>query len=306
MDRFAALQALVGVVEAGGFAPAARRLGLATSSVTRQLDTLEAALGVRLFQRSTRRVNLTAAGQDYYERAVRILADLDEADRAASQETTSPRGILRVSVPVAFARLHIAPVIVKVAHGCPEMQLDIRTTDSMVDLAEERIDLAIRIWGHTDGTLIARRLAAHRRVVCASPAYLERHGVPDTPEDLATHNCLLFAYGHDRHDWYFVGPGGPRRVKVGGRLAAGNSEILREAALGDAGVALLPTWLIGDDVRMGRLRALLTEWTVNPTAEDTAIYAVYLSSRRRSYKLQIFIKYLEEHFGSPPYWDRPA
>lgn len=304
MDFFAALRAFVAVVDDGGFAKAARKMGMATSSVTRQVNALEGHLSTQLLNRSTRSVTLTHAGETYYEQASRILGDLEEANRSVSEADGMPYGLLRVSLPVAFTRLHLAPAIPEFLRACPDIELDVMMTDSVVNLVEERVDLAIRIGSLESSSLIARKIAPHRRVVCASPDYLGEHGEPRTPLDLAEHVCLAFSYSTGHQIWRFAGPAGEEEVQVKGNLRANNSEVLREAAIGGSGVVLAPTWLVGGDLGAGRLRAVLTDWDANPGGTDTAIYAVYLPNRRGSKKVLAFIDFIRARFGSPPYWDR--
>ncbi len=305
MDFFSTLRAFVAVVEDGGFAKAARGMGLATSSVTRQVNALEGHLGTQLLNRSTRSVTLTDAGERYYEQASRILGDLDEANREISESTGPPRGLLRVSLPVAFGRLHIAPAIAEFLTLCPEIELDIQLTDSVVNLVEDRADLAVRIGSLESSSLIARKMAPHRRVVCASPSYLRERGEPAEPADLLQHNCLTFAYGRENQRWRFTGPSGQEDVAVSGNLRVDNSELLREAAIGGSGLILMPTWLVGGDIRDGRLRAVLTDWEIRGAGgSEPAIHAVYLPNRRGSKKVKTFIDFLIARFGSPPYWDQ--
>ena len=311
MDPFAGLKvvglrAFVAVVEDGGFAKAARRAGMATSSLTRQVDALEEELGVQLFNRSTRAVTLTEAGESYYHQVVRILGDLDEANRSISESEGAPRGLLRVSLPVAFARLHVAPAIPRFMTLCPDIEIDATLTDSVVNLVEDRIDLAIRIGRLESSSLVARKLAPHRRLLCASQAHLAAHGTPEAPSDLARHNCLTFAYSQGRQSWRFAGAQGEKTVPVKGSLRSNNSEVLREAALGGAGLVLLPSWLIGADVKAGRLQTLLPEWEASPGEAGGAISAVYLPNRRGTRKVRAFIDFLAGHIGAPPYWERIA
>ena len=304
MNTFAALTAFVSVVDHGGFAKAARGMGLATSSVTRQVNTLEGYLGTQLLNRSTRSVTLTDAGERYYEQAARILGDLEEANRGISEAGGPPRGLLRVSLPVAFARLHVAPAVSDFLKTCPDIELDLMMTDSVVNLVEERVDLAIRIGVLESSGLIARKIAPHQRVVCAGPDYLEEYGEPRTPADLTRHSCLTFAYAGGGQSWRFAGPSGEEEVRVGGNLRADNSEVLREAAIGGSGLILMPTWLVGNDIEAGRLRAVLTDWEASQGGPGAAIHAVYLPNRRGSKKVRAFIDFLITRFGSPPYWDR--
>lgn len=306
MDLFAACKGFVSVVEEGGFAKAARSMGMATSSLTRQVNALERHLGTLLLNRSTRSVTLTDAGASYFEQAVRILEDLEEANRSVIEREGPPRGLLRVSLPVAFARLHIAPAIPAFLRACPDIELDLFLSDGLVNLVEERVDLAVRIGKLTSSSLVARKLAPHRRVLCASPAYLEEHGTPRVPSDLSGHECLTFSYSKGVQHWRFAGPSGGESVRVKGRLRANNSEMLRTAALDGAGIILMPSWLIGADINTDRLRGLLGEWEVNAGEAGEGIHALYLPSRRGSKKVKAFIDFLAQYFGSPPYWDLKA
>lgn len=303
MDQFSALKAFVSVVDDGGFAKSARRAGMATSSVTRQVNGLEEHLGTQLLNRSTRSVTLTDAGERYYEQAVRILEDVEEADRSISEADGPPRGILRVSLPVGFARLHIAPAISEFLQACPAIELDITMTDSIVNLVEERVDLAIRIGSLQSSSLIARRLASMYLLVCASPDYLKSNGEPTKPADLSGHNCLSFSHANVDRSWNFSGPVGNDRVEVQGNLRSNNSEMLLESAICGAGIVLLPSWLAGRDVEAGRLQAILTDWEASITGPDAGIYAVYQPNRRGSKKVRAFIDFFATRFGSPPYWD---
>ncbi|WP_081483052.1 LysR substrate-binding domain-containing protein [Bordetella petrii] len=201
MDRFAALAAFIAVVENGGFSPAARRLGVAPSSLTRQVNALERSLGTQLLNRSTRALTLTEVGEQYFDDGRRVLGDLERADQSAGELTGPPKGVLRLSVPVAFGRLHVAPFLPAFLAAYPGVRLDIQLTDAVVNLAEQRMDMAIRLGAQPPDTTIAKRLAPHRRVICASPAYLEAHGTPAEPHELSDHNCLLFDYLAGRAAW---------------------------------------------------------------------------------------------------------
>lgn len=310
MDVFASLKAFVAVADEGGFAKAARKAGAATSSIMRQVDALEEHLGAILLNRSTRSVTLTPAGEAYYAQAFRILSDLDEANQSVSETTGSPRGLLRVSLPVAFARLHVAPIVPRFLDSCPGVELELLMTDNVVNLVEDRIDVAIRIGSLESSSLIARKLAPNRRVVCASPEYIHKHGEPHVPEDLALHNCLTFSYSTGDRTWRFAKSGGNEQVRVRGNLRANHSETLREAAIAGLGIVLMPTWLIGGDLGRGLLRSVLTDWQADvgrqmPTTQsDGGIHAVYLADRKSSGKVHAFTEFLVKSFGSPPHWDR--
>jgi DNA-binding transcriptional LysR family regulator len=294
MDRFAELKAFCTVAATGGFSPAARRLGLVTSSVARLVDALEGRLGAVLLNRSTRSVTLTDAGRTYYEEALRILERLDAADEAAADGAA---GVLRVAAPVTFSTLYVAPILPALRARHPRLTLDLRLDDAPANLVDEAIDVAIRI-GSLDpqSNLVARKLAAHDRVLCASPAYLAAHGTPETPIALAAHDCLQFAFGEGRRTWRLqAGDADAEDVEVRGVVHANNSEVLRQAALGGLGVAMLARWLVQRDLRAGTLVQVLPGYRVNPGAMDVGLYALYPASRRNSTKIRAFVDLLADH-----------
>ncbi len=296
MDRFAELKAFCTVAATGGFSPAARRLGLVTSSVARLVDALEGRLGAVLLNRSTRSVTLTDAGRTYYEEALRILERLDAADEAAADGAA---GVLRVAAPVTFSTLYVAPILPALRARHPRLILDLRLDDAPANLVDEAIDVAIRI-GSLDpqSNLVARRLAAHDRVLCASPAYLAAHGAPETPAALAAHDCLQFAFGAGRRTWRLQADGAHAEdVEVRGVVHANNAEVLRQAALGGLGIAMLARWLVQRDLRAGTLVQVLPGYRVNPGPMDVGLYALYPASRRNSTKIRAFVDLLAEHLA---------
>jgi DNA-binding transcriptional LysR family regulator len=300
MDKLLALKAFVAVAESGGFSRAARRLGLATSSVTRMTDALEASLGTALLTRSTRQVTLTDTGQAYLEQVLRVLADLHEADDSVTDTGGVPVGPLRVSMPVTFARLCLGPHIAHFLKAHPRVSLDLVLTDAMLDLASERIDVAVRIGVPVaEPKLVVRRLGDHHRFVVASPDYLASAGTPLDPRDLGAHQCLRFSYQSGVQRWTFVQPGrADEHVEVSGRLRVNNADLLREAVLGGVGIALLPQWLIGTDLRAGRLQRLFEHWEVNPQQASVCVHAAYLPNRRHSRKVQALLAFLQLHVAS--------
>ena len=312
MDKLAGLHAFVAVVEAGSFSRAARARGLAPSSLTRLIDALEAELGTTLLNRSTRAITPTQAGQAYYEQAARLLEDLAAADAAVAGRDALPAGILRVGAPVAFTRLHLAPLLPEFLARCPAIELDLTLDDAIVDLAAADLDVAVRLGPVGDHRLIARRLAGHRRVLCAAPAYLEASGAPGTPADLVSRACLAFAYrpGRYRRAWRLEPHNGGEAVEVecSGPLRCDNSEVLREAALAGLGITLLAEWLVGTDIAAGRLLEVLPGWRAEPVrpgvlpAEERAIHAVYLPNRRGSPKVRAFVNFVAERWSPRPPW----
>jgi DNA-binding transcriptional LysR family regulator len=298
MDRFAELKAFCLVAASGGFSPAARQLGVATSSVTRLVDALEARLGAVLLNRSTRSVTLTDTGRSYYEEARRVLEQLDAADDAVAGQGGDVKGVLRVAAPVSFATLHIAPILPELRARYPRLVLNLRLSDEAARLVDESIDVAIRIGRiEPDSTLVARRLGSHRRLLCASPAYLASRGMPILPPDLAHHDCLQLA---ERRVWRMrrlEGEGEAEEISIDAVLQANSAELLRQAALAGLGVAMLAHWLVRDDVAAGRLVPVLPAWEANPGPMDVALHALYQTNRRGSHKIRAFVDLLAAHLA---------
>ena len=295
MDQFSAMRSFAKVVETNGFSEAARQLGVAVSSVTRQVNSLEAMLHTQLLNRSTRSVTLTPQGLRYYDKVVQILQDVEAANLSVTEQDEIPRGLLRVSLPVAFGRLHIAPLLGDFLAQYPEMQLNLTFSDSLANPVEEGLDVVIRI-GNLDrsgATWIVRKLASHERKVCGSPAYFQQYGKPTHPDDLMNHNCLCFRYSIGADIWRFKRAQEVCEVKVRGAIVANNSEVLRQACLDGVGLILMPTWLIGADLYKNRLEAVLEDYLFHPHLDlDTGIYALYLPNRRHSLRVQTFIDFL--------------
>lgn len=299
MDRFAELKAFCLVANNGGFSAAARQLNVATSSVTRLVDALEQRLGAPLLNRSTRSITLTDSGRNYFDHASQILAALDEADDAAAGRDAEPAGVLRIAAPVTLAIRYIAPLLPELARRYPRLELDMRLSDALTNMVDEAIDVAIRIGNpEQQPNLIARKLAGHTRHIVASPAYLDAHGAPQTPDELSQRNCLLFAYGPSRSTWRLRNADLATEVEVSGSLHVNNAEMLRQAALGGLGLTLLPTWLIQPDLEAGTLVPVLNEYQANPGEMDVGIYAVYPANRRGASKIRVFTDLLAEALES--------
>lgn len=297
MDIFNALTAFVEVANEGAFARAARKLGVATSSVTRQVDGLEQHLNALLINRSTRRLTLTDVGMDYYDSALQIIQDLSEANANVATSSGKPRGPLRVNLPVAFGELYIGPRLSKFLDLYPDIELDVTLTDDIVNLIEDRVDVAVRLGQIETTSLIARHIGSNHRVVCASLKYVEQYGEPEQPVELLSHNCLTFNYSRSNRVWTFQKEGGAERVRIRGSLRANNSMILKAAVLDGVGIGLLPVWLIKEDLQSGKLRQLLEGWQVAPNTPGD-VHAVYLPSRRGSAKVRAFIDFLLSELGS--------
>jgi DNA-binding transcriptional LysR family regulator len=299
MDVFQAMRVFVKVVELESFSRAAQRLGISATAASRQVADLEARLGVRLLQRTTRRLYLTDSGRSYYERCTQILNDLDEAELTISSAAERPQGLLRVAAPVSFGIQHLTPLFLNYMARYPEVKLELSLSDRMVDLVEEGYDLALRITRELKTTLVARSLARARLVTCAAPSYLKRHGVPRTPEDLRHHDCLCYTYDMTQGIWEFEGPAGRVRVPVEGSLATNNGDSLRVAAVAGRGIILEPTFLVGEDLRQGRLVPLLPDYP----APSLTLYAVFPSRRYLSPKVRTLVDFLVECIAEPLPWD---
>jgi DNA-binding transcriptional LysR family regulator len=301
--RLDEMAVFVQVVEEGGFSAAAHALRLTPSAVSKQVARLEDRLGVRLMDRTTRHWRLTEEGEGFLERARRILADLEEAEQSAAGGRAAPRGILRVSVSNSFGRSQIVPLLPAFLARYPELRLSLTLSDGLLDLVEEHLDVAIRVAPLTDSTLIVRKLADNRRVICASPAYLARRGTPRTPDELAHHDCLAVAGSSGLNVWEFTGPGPPTRLAVSGRVEVNNTELLRSMALAGLGLIRIAEFLVTPDIAAGRLVPVLVDWN-KPDAPP--IHLVYAPGRHVSARVRAFVDYLVEAFTPTPPWERQA
>ena len=300
MDSITGMRVFTRVVEAGSFSAAGRQLGMTPSSVSRRIGELEDALGARLFHRTTRKLSLTEAGGLYYGRAAKILVAVDEARLAVSQAGDAPSGILRVAVPASVGRDHIASALPVFQARFPAVQIVLSVSDRMVDLIEDGSDMAVRVGAQRDSSLIARKIGAARRMVCAAPAYLDAAGEPHAPADLADHNCLTFREHPGRNVWRFRGSEGRTEVRVAGSLFANSGDVLCAAAAAGLGVILVPEWLVGTEIGRGRLRELLPGYHAIPDASP--LYAVYPHQRHLPPKVRAFIDFLSDRFAAPYAW----
>jgi len=302
VDRLSAIQVFAQVVESGSFAKAAERLALSASAASRHVAELEAHLQTRLLNRTTRRVTLTEPGRAFYERAVQLLADLAEAEQEAARAAVVPRGTIRLTTSVNFGVRQVAPAIADFMARHREVAFDVSISERIVDLVEEGFDLAVRIGSPGSENLVARKLGETRLVLCAAPAYLAAHGTPEAPEDLASHDCFTYEYLAPRNVWRFRDASGAERaVRVAGRLHSNNGDLLAEAAARGAGIAFEPAFIVGPEVRAGRLVRLLEDFVPPPLP----IYAVYPSRRHLSAKVRLFVEFLAERFALAPDWGAP-
>ncbi|WP_250458691.1 LysR family transcriptional regulator [Microbulbifer litoralis] len=294
-----AIAVFASVVKHSNFARAAEEQGMTPSGVSRVISRLEERLGVRLLQRSTRRLSLTETGAAFHQRALQILRDLDEAEVEASAASLQPRGLLRLNAPVVFGRQHIAPLLRPLRAKYPELSVELTLSDHFVDLIEEGVDLAVRIGALSDSRLIARRLCANRRLLVASPDYLKHRGTPRAAADLDDHDCLVFTALDRPHQWRLVGPEGPVTVSAAGPLVCNNGEVLTEAAKDGLGIALGATFSVSGALRSGELVRVLPDYEF----ESTAIYVIYPSTRQLSRKVRAAVDFLASAFDGVPAWD---
>jgi DNA-binding transcriptional LysR family regulator len=296
MDRFQAITAFARVVETGSFARAAERLQVSVSAVSRQVAELEAHLDARLLNRTTRRLSLTEAGRVFHERCVQLLADLEEAEHSAHVGTLKPRGTLRLTCGTTFGVRHLAPAVVGFRERFPEMRFDVELSDRAVDLVEEGFDAAVRIGNVGSQNLVGRKVGETRLLCCASAEYLQRHGEPRQPEDLARHACLTYEYAAQKNLWLFRDRDGRERsVRVSGPLHTNNGALLSALAVAGFGVIVEPDFQVGPEVRAGRLVRLLKNFELAPIN----IYVVYPSRRHLSAKVRTFADFLSERFAKP-------
>ena len=292
MNPFEDMRIFAQVMESGSFTAAADKLGLSKQFVSRRLMALEERLGVRLLNRSTRRLDPTPLGQSYYESSLRLLNEVEQVEQGIAGQTSEPRGTVRVSAPLSFAVAHLGCLLPEFLQRYPQVSVEVDLSDRSVDLLGEGYDLALRIGVLEDSTLIARRLAAIDRVYCASPDYLARKGTPSRPDDLGAHDCL--PYGHGRQvQWRFIEQGKVRVVTVSGRMRANNGELLRDAAIKGMGITYLPTFIVGDALAAGQLVPVLQEFVTEPLQ----LSAVYPQHRQSARPVQALIEFMRERLS---------
>ncbi|MQV97254.1 LysR family transcriptional regulator [Sinorhizobium medicae] len=298
MTHLGDLEIFARVVSTGSMSAAGRALGFSAAVISKRIKRLEDRLGTRLLQRTTRQISMTEAGQGFYDRVLGILAGLEEAEAYASGRSSQVRGTLRISAPTSFGRLHIAPHLTGFMKDHPDLKLHIVLTDDFTDIVAEGFDLAIRIGELSDLSLVARRLAPVRRLLCAAPSYVASHGTPKDIGELASHICLP---AHNNDNWKLEGPEGNLSYRPEGPLVTNSSEIIREAVIAGAGIALRSTWDIGRELRDGRLVQVLPQWE---GSHRLTLSAVYPSRQFLPAKVRMFIDYLAALYGPVPYWEQ--
>ena len=300
MNRFENMGAFIRVVETGSISRAADRLGVAKSAVSRRLKELEEHLGVELFHRTTRKMNLTETGRAFYHQSVRILEDVLEAEHATSQAHGKLKGSLRIALPSTFGLMHMGPAINEFLQANQQIEFDLDFNDREVDLIEEGFDLAIRIANLPDSSLIARRLAPIQTVMCASPSYLKDKGRPQTPDELVDHQCLVYSLLRDFDYWHLTDSNGKEsRTKIHPYLKASTGEFLRDAAVQGQGIILIPSFIAYKEIEQGDLVNILEDYK---TPQIDA-YVMYPQTRHLSQRVRAFVDYLVKRFEGTPYWD---
>jgi DNA-binding transcriptional LysR family regulator len=299
MDKAGRMEAFVRVIGAGSFSAAARAMRLSPSAVSKLVSRIEAHLGVRLVDRSTRQLKLTPEGELYYARCARIVAEIEETEQAVAEHRSRPRGPLRVNSSLGIGVHHIEPLLPEFLARYPDIQLDLSLSDEVVDLMEEHAEVAIRVGPLQDTSLKARKICDSRRVIVAAPAYLERHGTPARPEDLTRHNCLAYNLRPTLNEWPFRVGGRPVKMSIDGNFRGNNGETLRHLAVGGAGLARLGWFQVGEDVRQGRLVPVLEAFHAG---ELQGVYAVFFGHKHTSARVRCFVDFLSEKLGHNRPW----
>jgi DNA-binding transcriptional LysR family regulator len=296
MDIIAAFRVFVRVAESGSFSAVAREMNISQPAISRQIAALEDHVGERLLHRTTRSLTLTDDGRDLLTHAARVLDTLEEAETAVGRRRGTVSGMVRLSVPVTFGRLHLAPRLGRLLEANPALELDLLLSDALPDLVTEGIDLAVRAGPIADSTLIVRVLGSVHRYVLASAAYLARWGTPATPAALTAHECLIFTQAVTPTAWLFERDGKPAGVTVSGRFRSESGDAIREAVLNGYGIALLPAWYFQNEIRNGTVRLLLREWRIAPTP----VHLVYPSRRHLAPRVRAVIDFLNSEFVHDP------
>jgi len=291
------------VVESKSFSAAARSLGSSKSAVSKAVTKLEQALGAKLLQRTTRSLSLTEIGAAVYEHCARIVEESEEVELAVNRFSAEPSGNIKLSASVAFGQMHMAPAIADFLQQYPKVSAELVLTNRLVNLAEEGFDLAIRQTDKPAPNLVARTIAPQHYVVCASPAYLKREGVPKSPQELVKHNCLFYAQQSSQDRWTFKGSDGAVTVRVQGNFQVNSNEAVREALLAGLGISLVQTFVVGEELKSGKLEPVLTQYEAQG-GFGSNIYATWLPNRNLTPKVRAFVDFLVERFGPLPEWDQ--
>ncbi|MBB3181992.1 LysR family transcriptional regulator [Variovorax sp. Sphag1AA] len=299
MDRLTCMAVFRKVVERHSFSEAAEELTMSAGSVSKYVAALETHIGTPLLARTTRRISLTEAGASYYAKCVRILDDIEEAEKATGQHHPTPRGLLRVRAPISLGSAHLGRTIADFLARFREVKLELTLNDFFIDPAEQGVDVSIAIGNNEREPMRgARPIGRMARAMIAAPAYLRRHGEPATVADLKHHNCLIYNRGQSPDEWHLIAPNGDRTIRVTGDCRCNNSQVLRESLLEGAGIGLLPKFLVADDIASGDLQVVLPEWT----PESRTLYAVFPQPRQPSAKVREFVDFVATSFATDSQW----
>jgi len=299
MDKVMSMRVFSAVAKNGSFSSAAKKLSISKAMASKHVQNLESSLGVRLFNRTTRKLNLTDVGSAYYDKVDAILTDIDETELAISQLNSEPKGTLKIMAPPSFGAFHLSRALSVYLRKYPDVSTVIELSNRVPDLVEDGIDLAFYLGELDDSSFVARKIASTRRVICASPYYLKQNGTPQTPDDLAKHNCMIYAPRTVLSEWDFINNNVKIKVKISGDIQCNDGDALRIAAIQGCGIAQLPTYMVGLDIQSGRLNALLEEYE----PEKLPIYAIYNHRKYLSAKIQTFIEFMYELYQPEAYWN---
>ena len=301
MDRFEEMQTFIRVVDAGSLSNAAERMDIAKSAVSRRLADLESRLGVQLLHRTTRRINLTDSGRQFYRRCLQILNELEETEQQVSSEHTELRGRIRIAAPLSFGLLHLSPLIDEFLLAHPELSLDLDLNDRTLNLMDEGFDLGIRIGKLEDSSMKARKLASAKQILCASPDYLAQHGEPSHPRELINYRGLAYSNVPESHLWQFTDDDDSTfSVQVPSRVRANNGDVLLKAAIDSLGIMASVSFICYQAIEQGKLRQILASYKL----DEVGIYAIYPAQRHLPKRVRLLIDFLAGKFGDTPYWDR--
>ncbi len=299
MDKLVSMRVFSAVAKNGSFSVAAKKLSISKAMVSKHIKNLENSLSVRLFNRTTRKLNLTDAGSSYYEKVNMILSEIDETESAISQLNSEPKGKLKVMAQPSFGAFHLSRALSLYLKKYTEVTVNLELSHRIPDLVEENIDLAFHVGELNDSMYVSRRIASARRVICASPEYIKKNGMPEKPEDLLNHNCLIYMPRNDMGKWEFLDKGKRKKIKVTGDIRCNSGDALRVASIQSRGITQLPTYMVGLDIQAGRLEAVLEDFE----PEKQPIYAIYNHRKYVSAKIKTFIDFIYDLYQPEPYWN---
>ena len=299
MDKLMSMRVFSAVAKNRSFSVAAKKLSISKAMVSKHIKSLENSLSVRLFNRTTRKLNLTDAGSSYYEKVNIILSEIDETESAISQLNSEPKGKLKVMAQPSFGAFHLSRALSLYLKKYTEVTVNLELSHRIPDLVEENIDLAFHVGELNDSMYVSRRIASARRVICASPEYIKKIGMPKKPEDLLNHNCLIYMPRNDMGKWEFLDKGKRKKIKVTGDIQCNSGDALRVASIQSRGITQLPTYMVGLDIQAGRLQAVLEDFE----PEKQPIYAIYNHRKYISAKIKTFIDFIYDLYQPEPYWN---